>query len=406
MRRMHYAWWVCVGCALLLFCTAGLAINVFTIYQPFILRENGFTNAQASLLITVRSLASFFASMLVERFYRTFSLRAGMALAGLTSALGYVVYGATRSYAGYCCASALVGVGFGIGSTTPVALLIERWFVKDRMLAVSACSAVTGLSTFGVPSLLTAIIQRQGLRTAFLLEGAVIAGLMLLSFALLRDDPGRMGLTRYGEGEAVASRQRAHGSVVLDRRDRRVLAPMTIAAGALTSVGYSHLGVYMHSLGYPPEAIAVAITISGLALMLGKLLFGALAERIGNRRTILTFGAVLLAGLLLCCLAQYGLAVLYAAMAAYGAGLSLTTVGFTACAADWSVADHFRGTVEQFQIGYFAGALAFSPVPGLIADRAGGAYLPTFVLFLACGAYVVLAIALTYRRKKGQLPGE
>ncbi len=53
---IHYAWRVCLGCALLLFCTSGLCINAFTVYQPYILTRNGFTNAQSSLIITVRGL--------------------------------------------------------------------------------------------------------------------------------------------------------------------------------------------------------------------------------------------------------------------------------------------------------------------------------------------------------------
>ena len=403
MRKIHYAWWICVGSALLMFCTAGLAVNAFTIYQPFILRENGFTNAQSSFLITVRSLAAFLTSILAERYYRRLPLRAGMVLAGMMSALGFVVYGTTRAYAGYCIASMLIGAGFGLGSMTPVALIINRWFVKDRMLAVSICSAVTGLATFGVPSLLTMLIRQFGLRTAFLLEGAAIASLMLLSGALLRSDPGCMGLTPYGEGEQAAARQRLYGNVLLDRKDRMLLAPMAIAAGATTSAAYGHLTVYMASFGYSPEEIAIAVTISGVAMVAGKLLFGVVAERIGNRRTNVCFGVAQIAGMGLLCLAGRGRAVLYVAMAVFGAGLALTTVGLTAMAADWSTPDHYRPTVEQLQTGYYAGALLFSPVPGLIADRCGGAYLPAFVIFTGCAVYVLAATMLVYRRKQKQL---
>ncbi len=402
MKRIHYAWWVCVGCALLIYCTAGLAVNAFTIYQPFILRENGFTNAQSSLLITVRSLAAFLSSMLAERVYRLLPLRAGMALAGLASALGFVVYGAAGNYAGYCAAAALVGVGFGIGTMTPISVLLGRWFVKDRMLAVSICSAVTGLAVFGVPSLLTWLIQRLGLRTSFLLEGAAIALFSLVSFVLIRDDPQRMGMSPYGEGGEERARQRAHGNVSLDLRDRLFVAPFALAAGVVTSVGYGHLTVYMTSMSYNPGVIASAITVCGVALMLGKLLYGATAERIGNRRTHTAFGTILIAGMLLCCFAGKGLAVLYAAVAVYGLGLALTTVGLTTLAADWSTPDHYRATVEQLQTGYFAGALLFSPIPGVIADHNGGSYLPSFALFLGCSIYMLAAIRIVYRRKRRQ----
>ncbi len=402
MKRMHYAWWVCAGCALLIYCTAGLAVNAFTIYQPFILRENGFSNAQSSLLITARSLAAFLASMLAERVYRRFTLRAGMALAGLASALGFFVYGLSDRYAGYCVASALVGVGFGVGTMTPISVLLGRWFVKSRMLAVSVCSAVTGLAIFGVPSLLTWLIQRLGLRAAFLLEGGVIALLSFVSFLLIRDDPRRMGMSPYGEGQEERARQRVHGNVVLDLRDRLLVAPIALASGVVTSVSYGHLTVYMTSLNYDPGVIAAAITVCGVALMLGKLLYGATAERIGNRRTHTVFGLILIAGMSLCCLAGKGLAVLYAAVTVYGLGLALTTVGLTTLAADWSVPDHYRATVEQLQTGYFAGALLFSPLPGIVADHTGGAYLPSFAFFLGCSVYMLAAIRIVYRRKRGQ----
>ena len=402
MKRIHYAWWVCAGCALLIYCTAGLAVNAFTIYQPFILRENGFSNAQSSLLITVRSLAAFFSSMIAERVYRLFSLRGGMALSGLVSALGFFVYGLATNYAGYCCAAALIGIGFGIGTMTPISVMLGRWFVKSRMLAVSICSAFTGLATFGVPSLLTWLVQRAGLRAAFIGEGAAVALLSLVSFALMRNDPQRMGMEPYGEGQEAPERKRVHGNVVLDLRDRLLIAPMALAVGAVTSVGYGHLTVYMTSMGYKPGAIAVAITISGVALMLGKLLYGSMAERIGNRRNHTVFGLILVAGMALCCLAGRRLAVLYIAVAVYCAGLSLTTVGLTTLAADWSIPDHYRTTVEQLQTGYFAGALLFSPVPGIIADHAGGSYLPSFLLFLGCSVYLLAVIRIIYRRKQRQ----
>lgn len=46
-NKPHYGWFVCLGCALLLFSTSGLTVNAFTVYQPYILRYNGLTNSQS-----------------------------------------------------------------------------------------------------------------------------------------------------------------------------------------------------------------------------------------------------------------------------------------------------------------------------------------------------------------------
>ena len=44
----HRAWLVCLGGALAMFAVMGLGVNVFSIYQPEIIRLNGFTDAQGS----------------------------------------------------------------------------------------------------------------------------------------------------------------------------------------------------------------------------------------------------------------------------------------------------------------------------------------------------------------------
>ena len=50
------AWLVCLGCGLALFTVMGLGINAFTVYQPYLLELEHFTNAQGSWITTVRSL--------------------------------------------------------------------------------------------------------------------------------------------------------------------------------------------------------------------------------------------------------------------------------------------------------------------------------------------------------------
>ena len=50
------AWLVCLGCGLALFTVMGLGINAFTVYQPYLLELEHFTNAQGSWITTARSL--------------------------------------------------------------------------------------------------------------------------------------------------------------------------------------------------------------------------------------------------------------------------------------------------------------------------------------------------------------
>ena len=140
MKRIHYGWFVCAGCALLLFCTSGLSVNAFTVYQPYILVKNAFTNTQSSAIITVRSLFSFVAMFFTGRYYKTFSLRIGIAISGILTVLGFILFGMASGFAVYCAAAALIGLGYGFGTMIPVAIVLDHWFVQKRTFAIGICS--------------------------------------------------------------------------------------------------------------------------------------------------------------------------------------------------------------------------------------------------------------------------
>lgn len=53
MDKKQYGWAICMACALLLFCTAGLAQTGFSAYQPYLTRIGGLTNTQASTVSAV-----------------------------------------------------------------------------------------------------------------------------------------------------------------------------------------------------------------------------------------------------------------------------------------------------------------------------------------------------------------
>lgn len=406
-KKLYYGWFVCIGCALTLFCTSGLCVNAFTIYQPYILMQNGFTNAQSSGIITVRSVFSFASMLLTGAYYKKLSLRSGMLAAGLLCALGFVLFGAAGGIAGYYAAAAVTGLGYGFGTMIPVSMLLERWFMKNRTLAIGLCAAVTGLSTMGIPSLIAWSVEAHGLRTTFLFEAAIVAGLSAVSFALIRSHPREKGWSLARAGEEIGGNASALAAqkVLLRRSDWLGLSVMLLLLGAMTSVGYSHLSVLMTGQGFTTHTAALAIGISGVTLTVSKCLYGMLSKRLSVQRRNLLFGAVLVAGYVFLCAAQGSTARLFAGAAGQGFGLALTTVGLTEWAGDFSAPEEYDCTIRRFNLGYAAGGLVFSPLPGIMADRAGGSYVPAYIFFTLCSAAVVLTVMWLYKfRAVGRTP--
>ncbi len=398
MKRVFYGWYVCLGCALLLFCTSGLTINAFTIYQPYILKQNHFTNAQSSTIIMVRSLFSFISMFLTGAYYKKLSLRSGMTLAGLFTVGGFLLFGLAGSYMGYCLAAVVVGLGYGLGTMIPIAIILERWFVKKRTLAIGICSASTGLSTLGIPSLLTALIENHGLKFTFFAEAAFIALLVALSFLLVRSDPEQKGLAPYGQGEAGGTVRKSTNIGTLRKKNWLLLVPMLLLLGAMTSVGYSHLSVLADAEGFSPHITALAITVSGITMTVSKCIFGWVSDKLSTYKCNRIFGFVLILGMVLLCIPTDSSIFLLSAMSLYGVGLALTTVGLTAWAGDFSSHEEYDRTIRRFQIGYAAGTLVFSSLPGILADRFGGSYIPAYIFFALCAVFVVLSVQHTYRQ--------
>ena len=396
-KKPHYAWAVCAGCALLLFCTSGLCINAFTIYQPYILSQNGFTNAQSSMIVTVRSLTGFAAMFLCGAYYKRLSLRAGMGLAGALAAAGFFLFGLARSFPMYCAAGAVVGLGYGFGTMIPVSVVMERWFIRERTFAVGICSSVTGLSTLGIPSLLTWLIESVGMRRTFFIEGTAMGALVLGSFLIIRSRPADVGMRPYGEWEHVEDVTLDRSAPGLTGRHWTLLIPALLCAGAFTSVGYSHITVLARGEGFSPHVIALAVTVSGITLMVSKFGYGWLGERLNSYRSNWLFGGLLIAGLVLCCVTGGRAFMLFLAMVVYGMGLPLGTVAMTVWAGDLSTPEQYDDTIRRFQVGYAAGGLIFSSLPGILADRFGGSYVPAYLFFTLCAVFTLLAVQRIYR---------
>lgn len=397
MKKIHKAWYVCLGCALLLFCTSGLTVNAFTVYQPFILQRGGLTNAQSSLLITFRNLFSFLAMMLTGWYYRKLSLRTGMFLSGLAVALSFFLYGMAHTYPGYLLAATVAGIGYGFGTMIPIAVVLEHWFRKERTLAIGICSAATGLATLGIPLLLTKLIESRGLSWTFIAEGCVIILLSCLCFLLVRDSPEKVQATPYGYGEEIVAEEQNRHVSGLSAKNWLLIVPLLLLLGGVTSVGYSHLTVHLTTQGFRSGTVALAVMISGIAIMIGKTAYGMIADHLGDYKTNRLFGVILILGLFLCCLPHSSRILMFAAVFLYGFGLGLTTVGLTAWVGDWSREDQYDRNIRLFQLGYSGGSLIFSALPGLLADRAGGSYIPAFQFFLLSAFAITLIVQWIYR---------
>lgn len=391
----HRAWLVCLGGALAMFAVMGLGVNVFSIYQPEIIRLNGFTDAQGSWITTTRSLFILATLLCVNQLCARFGLRRVMSAGVLLVGLSCLCFAFADRFLLYCAAAALTGVGYCLAGMVPISLAVGRWFQDRQGLALGLASAGSGVSTVFAPVLLTGVVKEQGITAAFLWEGAVMFLCALLVWLLVQDAPGAAG--PYRRPSSVPGPDTRRRGAGLSRLQWTLLLLAALFVGATGGPGFSHLTMLYTSSGYSSLFVAGLLSYLGAMISLGKIVCGQVYDRLGglggNR---FAFGTLLLA-LALCTLAPIGGVLLpVLAITAFGLGLSITAVSPARWAGDLC-ADYESG-VRSITLAFTARMLVFGPLPGLLADWLGG-YVPAYAAFFALLLAAYLIVQGLYRRR-------
>ena len=397
MKRPHYAWAVCLGSALSMFAIIGLGVNIFSIYQPYIITQNGFTNAQGSLITTTRSLLTLFAMLTVNQLCARFGLRRVMAAGMGLMALSCLCFGLAGSFPVYCLAAALTGLAYGYGGMVPISLVINHWFRDRRGFALGLASAGSGVSTIFAPNIITYIIETRGMRAAFLLECGVILILGLVVWLLIRNAPEDKGLDPYHLGGSDAPVPSVRPTP--EGMNKVLWLGLLLAAflvGGPAGPGFSHLTVLYTTSGYDSMAVATIIAYMGFMICVGKVACGQVYDMVGGWRGNFFICGMFFASFVLFCMAPLGSLILpFAAITLFGFGLPISSISLAAGAGDLLGDEGYESAVRSLTVAYALGMLLFGPVPGMLADRFGG-YVPAYILFTALILLITAIVQYAY----------
>ncbi|MEE3362466.1 MAG: MFS transporter [Anaerovoracaceae bacterium] len=406
MKKIHYAWAICALGTLIMICNYGLLENVFPYILPY-LKERGFSGTQCSSLLTIRCLLTVIGMFSFTRYHRIFGARKGLTLAGAVLALTFALYTVKVSYPLYLAAAAVGGLAFGVGTMVPVTILIDNWFDKNSGAALGICASGIGIAVVVFPPLLSLSIDAFGLDAAFWIQCGVTAVTAALSWIIVREKPSEKGLRPYGAeerddvpetGNKENEQEISAVPAVKHARGASLMFAACLLIGGVGTSGPGHYSVLFASEGIPMGAIAAGLSVTGITLTLGKLVYGAAADRMGTVRSTQIFLVILMAGLLNCCIAGGRAAFMYAGLALCGFGFPPGSVGISLWGLDFSEGASPEVLVGRFQMGFNIGGMIFTLIPGVLYDMFGN-YVISFALFLAAIIAVFVLTTAAYRIK-------
>ena len=284
----------------------------------------------------------------------------------------------------------IVGLGVGLAGQVSHAALLSRWFVKRRGTMIGFAFAGMGLGVKVMGPLSQTLTSRLGWRYAFVVLGGVTALYALTVLLTLRNRPEDVGLQPYGADESAGQPEatpsgEASWTVRQALRTRQFwtlgLAQVLIPLGIFpVSV---HQVAYLTDLGFSHVLAAGVLGYMGVMSSCGRLLFGALSDRLGR------FGGVALSVVfsqlgILALLMLDGATVmwpLYLYAVCFGLGYGARGPIISAIAADRFPGRSFATIFGFISIGHGLGGALGPWYGGAMYDRLGSY---TLAFALAC----------------------
>jgi sugar phosphate permease len=414
MPRVFYGWYIVAASLVVMAFGIGGGLYLFGVLVPPLLSEFAWTHAEVSgansLAMIVMGLAGPVVGRLIDRcdprlLMSTSAVCCGLGFGaqgavGTLPALNDVATALTQLYVCY----ALYGVGLaGIGYV-PVNTIVSRWFAGRRGLALGIVAVGVGLGGFlTIPA--GWLVDGLGWRAATAIIGAAIIAVVLPLVALvMRLQPQEMGLEPDGRNsiipapsaqavDAPAVEPRASVTAVLTSRTFWALA---LAFGVYT-VTVTIIRVFgialLEEKGLQPPGARFVMSALALWGILGKVVFGALTDRVPSR-LVATAAFVLAAVGTLLLLGRARPFAVAAFIVVYGLPMGGIAALQPVLVAEYFGPSSFSAVYGTLVLLLTLGAAAGPVIAGRIYD-VGGGYQPTLVactVASGASAFVMMAV--------------
>ena len=261
------SWVVLVSAFLAMFTVFGVAYSFGEFFGPMA-DEFGTSRSATAFFFSITTFAYFalgiFSGRIADRvgprrvvIFGAVCMVAGLLLTAEVSSiqLGYLTYG--------------LGVGLGVACCyVPMVAAVGGWFEDKRTLALGLAVAGIGTGTLVLVPVIERVIEANGWRDAYRVL-AVISGVLLAVAALGAHRP---------PGSSVSPRPIRQ--VLSGRRDFWFLYAASLFITIALFTPFVFMADYIDTLGASGSA-AVLLGLIGMASIVGRLGFGAIAARIG-----------------------------------------------------------------------------------------------------------------------------
>lgn len=357
----------------------------FGVFLEPLLNEFGWSRTSISGAFTLGMIVLGIASLLAGKLTDRIGPKKVLIACALFLGGGYLLMSRISSiWEFYLYCGLLTGIGMS-GMLSPLLSLIARWFVKRRALMTGILASGPALGITVIPLFLSLLISSLGWRMSYMVLGATLLIVIIPLALLLKRDPGEMKLRPYGDEHHLGASSMQLEGCTLGTAFRTpqfwMLGFIAFCSLFTINVYVVHIVIHAIGLGFSSAAAATMLSLAAGISIAGRIIVGAIADRIGNKLSLIF--CFILGGLAyILILSGTSLWVLYMAAVIFGAaGWATASIVTPLTASLFGLRSH--GTILAYvMLGATIGGATGPVLIGYVFDMMGS-YRYGFIMTLA-----------------------
>jgi MFS family permease len=398
--RLFYGWLIVFVSAVGLFLGPPLMVFSFSVFFKSLVQDFHASRAAVSFAFSLFNIVGALlipcTGMLIDRFGAKRVILVFTTLYGLL--LCSSLWVGTSLWQLYLLFTVL-GVAMASGpAPVPYGVVISHWFNRHRGLALGLSMTGIGIGSVVVPILTQRLITIFGWRAAFAIFGAAVLLLPLPILAtLLQNDPAQRGLQPDGDEKNQVGQLQPQDKQGLTWHEIWhspafwTLICIFSLAGASVHGVVLHMSAIFTDRGVTAERAAIATSLLGIAVMLGRVASGYLLDRLFAPRVAILFYSATALGIAILCAGTTGpLGLVAAFLAGLGMGAEVESMAYM-------ITRYFGLAAFGTAYGHAFGAFMLSGAAGVFLMGAGYDRFHSYTVPLAglCGAMMLALVLLT-----------
>ena len=394
--QFFYGYIVVVAAFLIMMVMFGVYYAFGVFFKP-VLAEFGWTRAMTSGAFSLSWIVSGLLAIVMGRLTDRFGPRLVMTLCGFFLGLGYLLVAQISAvWQLYLFYGVIIGIGMG-GAFVPLMSTVARWFVKRRSMMTGIVVAGVGMGSLIAPPVASRLIATYDWRLSYIILGSIILVVVVLLAQLLRRDPTQVRQVPYSENEEQGFKPETEG---FSLKEAVCTKQFWLVSAMFGCFGFCALAIMVHIVAHATElgisaasAANILATIGGMGIV-GRVVLGTAADRIGNRQAFI-IGFIFMSAALFWLMPATEAWMLYLFAAVFG-------FGYGGCATSESplVAELFglssHGLIMGvIALGFTSGAAIGPFLAGYVFDFAGSYQVAFLVCAVTAVAGLILAALLT-----------